>query len=160
MAENDQEQQAPQQQFAIQSLYVRDISFEMPLGAALFTKQWQPEYNVELNSASTKVQDNSYEVVLSITVTIRLEQQTAVLIEVHQAGLFAAIGLDEELLRRTLGITAPTVLFPYAREAIDSLCNRGGIPPVKLQPVNFEMLYMKAMQDAQARRSAQATGIQ
>lgn len=156
MAENDQAQQN-QPQFGIQSIYVKDISFEMPLGPELFTKPWQPKFNVELNTASKKFQDNSYEVVLSITVTITLEEKTAALIEIQQAGLFLASGMDDETLRRSLGIVSPTALFPYAREAIDNLCLRGGIPAVKLQPVNFEMLYVKAMEEARSKQAGQPT---
>lgn len=152
MAENDQAQQ-PQQQFGIQSIYVKDISLEMPMGAQLYTKQWKPQFSVDLNTTSSKFQENSYEVVLSITVTVKLEEQVAALIEVQQAGLFAAQGIEEETLRRTLGVVAPNVLFPYARETIDSLCNRANIPSVKLQPVNFDMLYLKALQEAQARQN-------
>lgn len=157
MAENQQAQQ-PQQQFGIQSIYVKDISLEMPMGAALYTQQWKPQFNVDLNTTSAKFQENSFEVVLSITVTIKLEEQVAALIEVQQAGLFVAQGFDDETLRRTLGTVAPNALFAYAREAIDSLCNRANIPPVKLQPVNFDMLYMKALQEAQARGNAEAEG--
>lgn len=156
MAENDQAQQPQQQQFGIQSIYVKDISLEMPMGPALFGKAWNPQFNVELNTTSSKFQDNSYEVVIAITITVKLEEQTAALIEVQQAGLFLLSGFEPEMLRRMLGVLAPNSLFPYAREAIDSLCNRGGIPPVKLQPVNFEALFLKAQQEARAKAGATA----
>ena len=154
MAENDQAQQAPQQQFAIQALYTKDVSFEAPMGAELFSKEWQPSFNVDLNTSSKRFNEDSYEVVLSITVTISLGEQTAALVEVQQAGLFAIKGIEGEALRRVLGIVAPNVLFPYVRETIDSLCNRGGIPTIKLQPVNFELLYANAQQKAQQQAGA------
>lgn len=150
MAGNDQ---APQPQFGIQTIYVKDISLEMPLGAALFSRNWKPQVSIDLNTSSSKFQD-SYEVVLSITVTVKLEEQTAALIEIQQAGLFAANAIDDELLRKMLGIAAPNTLFPYAREAIDNLCGRACIPAIKLQPVNFEALYMRAREEAQAKQDA------
>ena len=148
MAENQQ----PQQQFGIQSLYVKDISFEAPMGAALFSKIWQPKFQVDLNTTSAHFQENSYEVVLRVTVTIKLEEETAALLEVQQAGLFNIVGIEGEALRQVLAILAPNTLFPYVRETLDSLCNRGGIPPIKLQPVNFEALYANAVQEQQAQQ--------
>lgn len=148
MAENEQ----PQQQFGIQSLYLKDASFEAPMGPSLFTKIWQPKFQVDLNTTSSKFQDTSYEVILRVTVTIKLEDETAALIEVQQAGLFNIVGIEGEPLRQVLSIVAPNTLFPYVRETIDALCNRGGIPPVKLQPMNFEALYANAVQEAQAQQ--------
>lgn len=159
MAENNEAQQPQpqplQQQFGIQTLYVKDISFETPMGPALFQKQWQPKFGVELNTSSKKFQENSYEVVLSVTVTAKLEEEVAALVEVHQAGLFLVTGFEGEQLRQALGIFAPNILFPYVREAIDSICNRGGIPPMKLQPVNFEALYHNAVKEAQRQQEQQ-----
>lgn len=156
MAETDQAQQT--QQFGIQSIYVKDISLEMPMGAELFAKPWKPQFNLDLNTTSSRFKDDSYEVVLSITITIKLEEQVAGLIEIQQAGLFLAQGFEDEPLRRTLSTAAPHMLFSYAREAVDNLCNRAGIPPIRLQPVNFEALYLKAVQDAQNRSSDEPAG--
>lgn len=156
MAENDQAQEAPKQQFGIQALFVKDISYESPMGPELFTKQWQPKFSVDLNTTSKKFKDDNYEVVLTVTVTVKLEEETAALIEVQQAGLFSVVGFEGENLRRVLGIVAPNTLFPYVREAIDSLCTRGGIPPIKLQPVNFEALYANAVQQAAQQQQAKA----
>ena len=145
MAENEQ----AAQQFLVQRLYVKDISFEAPMGAKIFTKQWQPKVNVDLNTKNSAVNDDMYEVVLTITLTAKLEDETAFLVEVQQAGLFVVKGIEGEPLRRALGIMAPNILFPYLRESVDGLVIKGGFPPVGLQPVNFEALYMQAVQQAQ-----------
>lgn len=143
MAEN--EEVAPH--FAVQRIYTKDVSFESPLGAGVFSKKWQPQLTVDLNSIHSSVGDDTHEVVLRVTVTGRLENdEVAFLVEVNQAGLFLIKGVDTETLRRTVGITGPTLLFPYAREALDNLIMKGGFPPVGLQPVNFEALYAQALQ--------------
>lgn len=144
----------PQQQFAVQRLYVKDVSFEAPQGAAVFTKQWQPEIQVDLNTKNSKVADDQFEVVLTVTITGKLDGEVAFLIEAQQAGLFLVKGLDNEQLPRALGIMCPNLLFPYVREVIDNLSIKGGFPAIGLQPVNFEALYMQAQQKA----SEQATG--
>ena len=145
-----------EQQFAVQRLYVKDVSFESPLGAAVFSKQWTPELKVDLGSKNSKVSDEQYEVVLSVTITGKLDDEVAFLIEVQQAGLFLIKGLEDDQLRRALGIMCPNLLFPYVREAIDNLAIKGGFPAIGLQPVNFEALYMQAVKKA-AEQKAEST---
>ena len=97
----------------------------------------------------------NYEVVLTITVTAKVDEDTAFLVEIQQAGIFLVTGFNDNDLRRVLGTAAPTILFPYAREAIDALCIKGGFPPVMLAPVNFDALYQQALaQQAQGAESA------
>jgi len=142
------EQQQPQQQFAVQRLYVKDVSFEAPQGAAVFTKQWQPEVQVDLNTKNSKIADDQFEVVLTVTITAKLDGEVAFLIEAQQAGLFMVQGLDDNQLRQALGIMAPNLLFPYVREVIDNMAIKGGFPAIGLQPVNFEALFVQAQQQA------------
>ncbi len=136
----------PEQQFALQRIYIKDLSFEVPLGAQIFTKQWQPQVHIDLNTKAEKIGDDVFEAVLTITVTAKVGEDTAFLIEVQQAGAFFVKGLEGEQLRRVLMIMCPNILFPYAREAIDSLATRGSFPPLLMQPVNFEALYAQAQQ--------------
>ncbi|MCB1675300.1 MAG: protein-export chaperone SecB [Halioglobus sp.] len=139
-------QEQAQQQFAMQRIYSKDLSFESPATPGVFRKQWQPKVNVDLNTKSDKVDEQgNYEVVLTITLTAKVEEETAFLVEVQQAGIFFISGFEAEDLRRILGTTAPNILFPYARETIDSVCVKGGFPPVMLAPVNFDALYQQAL---------------
>ena len=101
-------------------------------------------------------EQGNFEVVLTITITAKVEEETAFLVEVQQAGIFMITGFEGEDLRRILGTAAPNILFPYARENIDSLCVKGGFPPVMLAPVNFDGLYQQAL--AQAQATAQEAG--
>jgi preprotein translocase subunit SecB len=159
MADNEQqtdEQVNSGQQFALQRVYVKDLSFEVPLGAQVFTKQWQPQVNVDLNTKSDRAADDIYEVLLTVTITAKLGQETAFLVEVQQAGLFLIKGVEGEQLRRVLMIMCPNILFPYARECVDSLTTRGSFPPIMLQPVNFEALYMQALQQSEQQAAAGA----
>lgn len=146
---SDNQQAAGQeQQFALQRLFLKDCSFETPLGVKVFTKQWQPQVQVDLNTNAENIEGDNYEAVLTITITAKLGEETAFLIEVQQAGVFHIKGLDGEQLRRVLMIMCPNILFPYARETIDSLALRGSFPPLALQPVNFEALFLQSQQQA------------
>ena len=152
-------QQQPQQQFAMQRIYNKDISFESPSTPDIFRKQWQPKVNVDLNTKSEKVDEQgNYEVVLTITITAKVDDDTAFLVEVQQAGIFMITGFEGEDLRRILGTAAPNILFPYARENIDSLCVKGGFPPVMLAPVNFDALYQQALSQAEQQKAAPESG--
>jgi preprotein translocase subunit SecB len=141
-----------QQQFAMQRIYTKDISFESPATPDVFKKQWQPAVNVDLNTKSEKVDDSgNFEVVLSVTITAKIDDDTAFLVEVQQAGIFMITGIEGDDLRRVLGTAAPNILFPYPRETIDTLCVKGGFPPVMLAPVNFDALYQQALAQAAAQ---------
>ena len=147
----DEQAAVNQQQFSVQRIYTKDLSFESPATPAIFTKQWQPTLSVDLNTRSGSIdEEGNFEVVLSITVTAKMDEETGFLIEVHQAGVFLVRGFQPDELKRILGTAAPNVLFPYAREAIDAFCIKGGFPPLMLAPVNFEAVYQQAQTQAQA----------
>jgi preprotein translocase subunit SecB len=150
--------QQPEQQFALQRIYLKDLSFESPMSPDIFTQDWQPKMNVDLNTRSTSVGEDSYEVVLTITITATIEDKTAMLVELQQAGIFLVRGLEGDQLRRVLATVCPNTLFPYAREAIDSIASRGTFPPVMMAPVNFDALFMQAVQQAQNQQQAEAAG--
>lgn len=114
--------------------------------------------NVDLNTRSGKVDEDNYEVVLTLTITAKLNEETAFLIELQQAGIFLVHGVEGEELRRVLATLCPNMLFPYAREAIDGVITKGTFPALMLAPVNFDALYLQAMQKAQEQAQAQAQG--
>jgi len=141
---------APENQFSIQKLYVKDISFESPDTPSVFTfKNWEPQIELNLNNANKKVSDGVYEVVLSVTSTVKNNDKTAFLVEVHQAGIFNISGFNEQDLKYILGAQCMNILFPYAREVVSDLTNRGGFPPLLLNPVNFDALFAQAIQKQQ-----------
>jgi len=146
-------EQAPQ--FAIQRIYTKDISFETPNSPAIFQKDWKPEIQLDLDTKSNKLAENTYEVVLSVTVTATVEGQTAFLAEVQQAGIFSIGNLPEPQLAHTIGAFCPTTLFPYARESVANLVSRGSFPQINLAPVNFEALFASYVQQRAAQGQAE-----
>ncbi|MBU0913623.1 MAG: protein-export chaperone SecB [Gammaproteobacteria bacterium] len=148
------EQQASEQ-FAIQRIYVKDISYESPNAPAIFRKEWQPAIQLDLDTRSEKLDDNTFEVVLSLTVTARLEEEVAFLCEVQQAGIFSVPVLEDAQMAHMLASFCPNILFPYAREAVSNLVNRGTFPQLNLAPVNFDALFAQYVQKRQAEAQAQ-----
>ena len=157
MSENDQPANADQRQFAIQRIYAKDISFEAPNAPEVFSGEWKPDINIQLNTATTRLKDDNYELVLTVTVTAKQGENTSFLAEVQQAGIFMIKNIPEAEMAPMLGIYCPNVLFPYAREAISDLITRGSFPQMLLAPVNFEALYAQQLQQRQQEGQAVAS---
>jgi preprotein translocase subunit SecB len=149
MPENEAEQKAAQPQFALQRIYVKDISFESPNAPEVFQAAWKPQINMDLNTASNKVSDTQFEVTISLSITAKVDEKVAFIVEVQQAGIFHISGLEGPQLAQTLGAFCPNVLFPYAREAVDSMVNKGSFPSLMLAPVNFDAIFAEAMKRKQ-----------
>jgi len=145
-------------QFSIQRIYTKDISFEAPNSPAMFQKEWKPEVQLDLDTKSNPIGEGLYEVILSVTVTAKVGEETAFLCEVQQAGIFSIGEMPEQNKAQMIGAFCPNTLFPYARETISSLVNRGTFPPLNLAPVDFNSIFaaymQKRAQQAQAQEQA------
>ena len=147
------EQNNTEMTFQIQRIYTKDVSFEAPNAPHVFQKDWQPEVKLDLDTASTQLADDVYEVVLRVTVTASLGEETAFLCEVQQGGIFSIGGIEGNQMAHCLGAYCPNILFPYARETLDSLVTRGSFPALMLAPVNFDALYAQELQRMQEEGS-------
>ena len=137
------EQNVPQ--LALERIYVKDMSLEVP-GADVFTREWQPELDINLSSAAEKLDDDHYQVILTVNVTANNGGETAFIAEVHQAGIFMLQNIPEEQLGAILGAYCPNVLFPYAREVVSDIVTRGSFPQLLLAPVNFDQAYQQTLE--------------
>jgi preprotein translocase subunit SecB len=140
--------------FAIEKLYVKDASLEIPNAPQIFTDRTQPQVNIELGNAAQRLENGIFEVAIKVTVTAKVGEKVAFLVEVTQAGIFAIRNVPDENLELIIGVTCPNILFPYAREAVSDLVTRAGFAPVLLNPINFEALFMQ--QKEQAANAAKA----
>lgn len=146
------EAQAPE--FAIQRIYVKDSSFEAPESPKIFREQWEPKVNIDLQTSSSKIEDEIYEVILGVTVTVKIKEKTAFLVETHQAGIFSIGDFPDDQRGQLLGSFCPNILFPYAREAITSMVTRGGFPQLYLAPINFDAVYQQQLKQAEETTTA------
>lgn len=140
---------AGEKQFAIQKIYTKDISFETPNAPKVFTLKWEPSLDFNLGTHVESLENSMYEVSLTITVTVKIADSTAYLVEVNQAGIFSVAGFSEQEMGPMLGSFCPNILFPYAREVVSDLVSKGGFPQLILAPVNFDALYMQHLQQSQ-----------
>ncbi len=153
MSDNTQ-QPEDSRKFDLQRIYTKDLSFETPNTPDVFTLEWKPESNLSLNSEVNKLDDNAFEVVLSVTVTTKIGEKVAYLVEVQQAGIFTVQGFPNEEMGPMLGAYCPNILFPYAREVVSDLVVKGGFPQLLLTPVNFDHLFQQHMQQQQGNQDA------
>ena len=140
--------QAPQQQFMIERIYVKDISFESPNSPAIFNKKVGTKINMNVNIKNNSLDNNRYEVELIVTVESKDESgKTFFIVEVTQAGIFVIKGYQNEQLNHLLGSFCPNTLFPYLREVVSNLVSKGGFPQLHIAPINFDALYKSRMEN-------------
>ena len=153
----DEKQNEGDKRLSIAKIYVKDFSFESPQTPKIFKAgEWSPQTNLNLRSSHTPLDDNLHEVVLTITVDAKEGDSTVFLVELHQAGLFDVAGYDKDEFGAIVGSFCPNILFPYAREAIAGIIQKGGFPEFVLQPINFDALYLQSQQQ-RAEAEAAAT---
>lgn len=130
---------------SLQKVFVADASLEVPLAPQIFTRKWEPKIDLQINTAVKSIEDaQAHMVILTVTATATLGEDTAYIAEVQQAGVVALKGMSgEDETRAVLGAYVPQTLFPFAREAIADLVQRGGFPQFLLQPVNFDAIYQQ-----------------
>ncbi len=144
--------QGPQLQ--VQKIYVKDASFEAPTAPHIFQEQGQQRIELNLNQKAQQLAPSVYEIVLTVTVTCKVGEKTAFLVEVQQAGIFGLSGFDAQQLDLVIGTYCPNIIFPYARHAISTLIEQGGFPPFLLQPINFEQIYAENLRRKQQQQVA------
>jgi preprotein translocase subunit SecB len=144
--ENAAAEQKAQPGFGIEKLYVKDASIEVPNAPQIFTDRTAPQVNVEIGNLAQRLEEGIFEVAIKVTVTAKIGEKTAFLVEVTQAGIFAIRNVPDENLEIILGVTCPNILFPYSREAVSDMVTRAGFAPVLLSPINFEALFMQQKQ--------------
>lgn len=129
--------------FAIEKIYVKDLSLEIPNAPTIFLEREAPEINMQLGGKNQTIEEGLYEVLLTVTVTAKIKEKIMFLVEAQQAGIFRIQNLSNEEIDPVLGIGCPNILFPYLREVVSDVVIRAGFPPVILSPVNFEGIYQQ-----------------
>ena len=139
--------------FALEKLYLKDVSVEVPNAPEIFVERDTPKISIELNNEAKPLADGYYEIALQITVTSKIGEQTAFVVDIVQAGIFVIKNIPEDGLEAVIAITCPNILFPYAREAISNFTVKAGFNPVQLHPINFEALYMQEKQKKDSKKT-------
>jgi preprotein translocase subunit SecB len=146
--------EATQPVFAIEKIYVKDLSVEVPNAPEIYLEREAPAVEVNITTNGRQVQPGLFEVALTITLTAKLKEKTVFLVEATEAGLFQIRNVPEQDIAPLLGIACPNTLFPYLREVVSDTTLRAGFTPVVLAPMNFEALYQQQIQQLQQQQAA------
>jgi preprotein translocase subunit SecB len=155
----EENQAAEQQQaakFIIQKIYTKDVSFESPNSPEIFREEWRPKLDLQLGNEYKRIDDDNHEITLTVTVTAKVGDKTAFLVEVKQAGIFTLTGYSNEEMGPLLGSYCPNTLFPFVREVVSDVVLKGGFPQLVLSPVNFDAMYAHQVEQAKAQAAAKA----
>ncbi len=151
MAEQQNAKDQAHPEFGIQRLYLKDLSFESPKAPKVFLEDWRPELHMDIGTKTESLGEDLHEVVLTVTVTVKMKEETIFLVEAKQAGIFSIKNFPKEQLHPMLGSYCPNILYPYVREVITDVVIKGGFPQLYLSPVNFDALYEKHQQQGQKK---------
>lgn len=135
------EKNIKQKSFEIQRIYIKDVSFEAPNTPIIFHKEWEPNLRFNLNTISSKIEKNIFEVVLQVKIIVKIQENLAFLCDVHQAGIFFISDLNEKQLEYCLYSYCPNILFPYARACMSNLVSNASFPSLNISPINFDDMY-------------------
>ena len=145
-----------EKRISVAKIYIKDFSFESPQSPTIFrAEKWSPQTNLNLRSGNKDLGDGVHEVILTLTVDAKEDDKTVFLVELQQAGLFEMTGYEDNEISAITGSYCPSILFPYAREAIANVIQKGGFPEFMLQPINFEALYLQAQQQSEAEAESE-----
>ena len=135
-------------QLVLQKIYLKDCSWESPNSPEMFgSGQWDPKVQLNITTSTKSLGTDLWEIVLHISIEAKQGDRAAFLCEVQQAGIVTLKGFSEEERRRVLGGYCPSLIFPYARETVSDLVGKGGFPQLLLQPLNFDALFQKHVED-------------
>ncbi|MGE5622209.1 MAG: protein-export chaperone SecB [Bacillota bacterium] len=155
MAEQNQ-----QPVFQIQRIYLKDLSLEQPNSPAVFLEQEAPNIEVQVDVGVVALAQTIFESTVTITVTAKIKDKVAFLVEGKQAGIFEAANIPAEQLDPLLGIGCPNIIYPYLRANIADIITRAGFPPVHLSEINFEAFYQQRLQAlAEQQQKSGGSGI-
>ncbi|MGN6703419.1 MAG: protein-export chaperone SecB [Burkholderiaceae bacterium] len=145
--------------FQIQRIYLKDLSLEQPNSPAIFLEQQSPAIEVAIDVGAEALADGIFESTVTITVTAKVGEKVAFLVEGKQAGIFEARNIPAEQLDPLLGIGCPNIIYPYLRANIADAITRAGFPPVHLSEINFELFYQQRQQAIAEQQSQQGAGL-
>lgn len=140
--------------FNIQRVYLKDASLEIPNAPQIFLETEPPTVEVQLDVANTQVLDGIHEVTVTVTVTTRVKEQVAFLVEAKQGGIFEIRGVPAEQMEPLLGIVCPNIVYPYLRANLSDMITRTGFPPIHLAEINFEAFFNQRKASAAAEQSS------
>ena len=133
------------------SQYVKDLSVENPNAPESYNWTGQPQIDVQVNIQSNALNDEVHEVALKLNVKANGENGVSFIVELVYCGLFGLRNVPEDAAHPFLFAEAPRIIFPFARRILADAVRDAGYPPLMLEPIDFNQLYMQQRQQGEAQ---------
>jgi preprotein translocase subunit SecB len=141
--------------FSLIGQYIRDMSFENP-GApgSIMAGGPNPNFSVGINVGVKKQADDLYAVEITLNAKAEREKNVLFNVELIYGGVYRMKNIPENQLAPLLLVECPRLIFPFARQALASITQQGGFPPLMMEPVDFNAIYMQNLKQLQAQQAA------
>jgi len=132
------------------SQYVKDLSVENPNAPDSYQWADAPEVAVDFNIGARTLGPDVHEIELKVNVTARGSQGTAYIVELAYGALIAMRNVPDDQAHPFLFAEAPRLIFPFVRRIIADAVRDAGYPPLMLEPIDFNGLYLAQLQQQAA----------
>jgi preprotein translocase subunit SecB len=146
---------APAPKFSVLAQYTKDLSFENPNAPrSLAPQQQAPNISIQINVNARQLAPNDYEVTLILEGGAGEGQNTLFKFELNYAGVFRVENIPEQQIQPAVMIEGPRLLFPFARQMVAEAVRNGGFPPLYIDPIDFNALFLQRVAAASAGAGA------
>jgi len=122
--------------------YLKDLSFENPNAPqSLAIQDGQPEINISVNVNAKNMAPTDFEVELHIEAQATHQGNAVFAAELLYAGIFRLENIPEDALHPIILVECPRMIFPFARQILADATQKGGFPPLMLDPIDFASMY-------------------
>ncbi len=137
--------------------YTKDLSFEVP-GApqSLTNREKGPNININVNVNANTLSETDYDVRLSLSADAKDGDTMVFSVELEYGGVFRIQNFPQEHMLPLLFIECPRLLFPFARQIVADATRNGGFPPLMIDPIDFNGMFMQRMAEERAKSQVQA----
>jgi preprotein translocase subunit SecB len=145
------------QQLIINAQYIKDLSFENPRAPQSLIQQGsQPSVDINVDVKAQNLGPEVFEVILTINVTARVEDQPVFLVELAYGTVVTVKNAPPEMLAPLILVETPRIVFPFARAVIANATRDGGFPPLMINPIDFAELLRRQQADVQAAGTSES----
>jgi len=148
---------AQQPVFNIEKIFVKDLSVVVATSTENNLEREAPQIDINMSTSSQALGDDIYNTSITVTVTAKIGDKSMFLVECTQGGIFRIQNVPQDQIPMVLGIGCPNIVFPYLRETVSDVVIRAGFPPLLLNPVNFEALFLQQQQAQQQQAVPEQT---
>jgi preprotein translocase subunit SecB len=127
--------------FKVIKIYLKSSFTEQPNSPEIFSLSNNPEISYQIDLKQDTVSNDIFEVSITVTVTAKIFNKVAYIINVKQSGLFHLSNASTELTDEILNINCPVLLMPQLKSNLSDLVLRSGFNTFTVNDFDFKAIY-------------------